>query len=217
MVNSRMTKRTRQLIRDSLNSSAINDMNQDDYFSISQKSRKLPGLRSKAGRPQTKQPRGNKMTQKNSMNYDEIKRVREEFNLERHEVYTLMSEFNSMLYMQENDSDNSDDEEFKLKHNKRDNGHHKDAAGISLKYFFEHTTFMKGILSEVNKIIVTALGLDADSPNTTISWDNYVILYCMLEKSTYRDNGIKFWCTFFDPHGFGVVPHEEYMSLLEKV
>ena len=35
------------------------------------------------------------------MNYDEIKRVREEFNLERHEVYTLMSEFNSMIYMSE--------------------------------------------------------------------------------------------------------------------
>ena len=33
------------------------------------------------------------------MNYEEIKRVREEFNLERHEVYTLMSEFNSMIYM----------------------------------------------------------------------------------------------------------------------
>lgn len=43
------------------------------------------------------------------MNYDEIKKIREEFNLERHEVYTLMSEFNSMLYMQDNQS--SDDED----------------------------------------------------------------------------------------------------------
>lgn len=39
----------------------------------------------------------------------------------------------------------------------------------------------------------------------------------MLEKSSYRDDGVKFWCNFFDPHGFGSVPEEEYMNLLEMM
>ena len=76
---------------------------------------------------------------------------------------------------------------------------------------------MKGILPEVCKIVITALGLDADSPNTVVNWNNYVILYCMLEKSSYRDQGTKYWCTFFDPKGIGYVNEEDYMRLLEMM
>lgn len=116
--------------------------------------------------------------QKNSMNYDEIKRIREEFYLERHEVYTLMSEFNSMLKMQESENtENEGDESILLKTNLMDMDGLKEKNGISCKFFFEHTTFMKGILPEVKKRIVTALGLDADSPHTTLNWENYVTLY----------------------------------------
>ena len=39
----------------------------------------------------------------------------------------------------------------------------------------------------------------------------------MLEKSTYRDDGVKFWVSFFDPHGFGNVLESDYMELLEKM
>lgn len=53
----------------------------------------------------------------------------------------------------------------------------EEEKGISLSFFIENTTFMKGILPEVSKIIITALGLDADSQTTTISWENYVVLY----------------------------------------
>ena len=93
----------------------------------------------------------------------------------------------------------------------------EEEKGISLSFFIENTTFMKGILPEVSKIIITALGLDADSPNTTIGWENYVVLYCMLEKSTYRDDGVKYWCTFFDPKGIGSVDEKDYMNLLEMM
>lgn len=100
-----------------------------------------------------------------SMNYNEIKRIREEFKLERHEVYTLMSEFNSMLYMQDNESEDSDNEE-KPRNPYFEN---KTKSGITLKFFFEHTRFMKGILPEVKKIIVTALGLDADGTENEVN------------------------------------------------
>lgn len=185
-------------------------------------------------RPATKQPSG-KVVHKNSMNYAEIKRIREEFNLERHEVYTLMSEYNSMLYLQENESD--DEEEQTKRNSYLEQSQNKDKPGLSLSFFFEHTTFMKGILPEVKKIIVKALGLDADSSSgsaadihlnsqkkekqvresQTISWEHYVTLYCLLEKSSYKDDGVKFWCNFFDPQGFGSVPEEDYMSLLEMM
>lgn len=162
-------------------------------------SKRLFDLKSKISRVQKRKPPPPtaKKPQKNSMNYDEIKRIREEFKLERHEVYTLMSEFNSMMYMQENSSDfdSSDDEKaykspsktHKQDTNKSqsylDNPKLGQDDGIKLEFFFENSTFMKGILPEVGRIIVNALGLDAASTNTKINWENYVILYCMLEKS----------------------------------
>jgi hypothetical protein len=111
--NTKMNFRTRKMLRDSLNSSVIGDHQANQYYSkplSNYKSRRLPSLHSKASRPRTKQPQKNSQIQKNMMKYEEIKRIHEEFRLERHEVYTLMSEFNSMLYLQENDSDDSDGE-----------------------------------------------------------------------------------------------------------
>ncbi|CAI2369295.1 unnamed protein product [Moneuplotes crassus] len=154
---------------------------------------------------------------KNSMNYDEIKRIREEFNLERHEVYTLNSEFDSMLYMQENKSSMAENEGPSSKRTPIDFGLIQEQKGITCQFFFDNATFIKGILPEIKKRIITALGLDADSPHTTLNWEHYVTLYCMLEKSTYKDDGVKFWCTFFDPHGFGSVVESDYMTLLEKM
>lgn len=72
-------------------------------------------------------------------------------------------------------------------------------------------------MPEVCKIVITALGLDSDSPHTVINWNNYVTLYCMLEKSSYKDKGTKYWCTFFDPKGIGYVSEFDYMNLLEMI
>jgi hypothetical protein len=148
------------------------------------------------------------------MNYEQIKRVREEFNLERHEVYTLMSEFNSLLYIQNNEEANSDEDEVVKKAAILNLG--KDKTGITCDFLFHHATFIY-VLPECKQRIITALGLDANSPHTTLNWEHYVTLYCMFEKSTYKDDGVRFWCTFFDPHGFGSVPEEEYMELLEMM
>jgi len=116
--------------------------------------------------------------QKNTMNYEEIKRIREEFHLERHEVYTLNSEFDSMLYMQDNQSKgHSKDAKSDKKEPEIEMNSFIENKGITCEFFFEHTTFMKGILPDIKKRIVTALGLDADSPHTTLNWENYVALY----------------------------------------
>ena len=60
----------------------------------------------------------------------------------------------------------------------------KEQRGISLDFFIRNSTFMKGIQPDIGKRIVMGLGLDAASTNTKINWENYVILYCMLEKLT---------------------------------
>ncbi|CAI2369294.1 unnamed protein product [Moneuplotes crassus] len=157
------------------------------------------------------------MPKKNSLNYREIKRLREEFNLERNEVYTLNSEYDSMLYMQDNKTSKGGLDPGGSKNSFFDFGGEQEEKGITCQFFFDNATFIKGILPEIMKRIVIALGLDADSPITTLSKEHYLKLYCMLEKSTYKDDGVKFWCTFFDPHGFGTVPEKDYMSLLEKM
>jgi len=221
---------------ESLENTSNSDSKYGEYVAKpmgSNASKKLFDIKKKKPRrPKTKEPSSNGYRKK-AMNYEEIKKIREEFNLERHEVYTLMSEFNSMLYMQENINPSDDESNTKAKNSTEEEDDRKRLQkrnpyldltsendrekNIDCNYFIENTTFMKGILPEVSKIIITALGLDADSPNTTISWENYVMLYCMLEKSSYKDDGVKYWCTFFDPKGIGSVEEKTYMNLLEMM
>ena len=110
MTNTNIGWRTRlRQTPESLNSSMA-DSKYGEYVAkpmTTNTSKRIIDVRKKINRPNTKGP--NQSFRKKTMNYDEIKKIREEFNLERHEVYTLMSEFNSMLYMQDNQS--SDDED----------------------------------------------------------------------------------------------------------
>ena len=119
----------------------------------------------------------------NILPHDAIKKICQEYNLTRRNVYEIHSQFLSMNMMQE------DDEKAKGGDAPAESAKPQGAAaslvqkpeGIRLSFFAEHCTFLAGVLPNIKTRLFKALGIDTDNKNSVITWEQFVELYCICE------------------------------------
>ena len=59
------------------------------------------------------------------------------------------------------------------------NDHHDRYDGIKLDYFAENCAFLHGVHPEIKVRLFKALGIDTESKNSIIKWEQFVELYCI--------------------------------------
>ena len=59
-----------------------------------------------------------------------------------------------------------------------------DGPSISLKIFLEYTISLADKFKDVNKRLISALGIDTSNENVRIEWDQFLNLKCFLELFT---------------------------------
>jgi bacterioferritin (cytochrome b1) len=136
-----------------------------------------------------------------------IKKVCEEFGLTRREVFEIHSQYKAMTipYERTKDEGSSINDDYfdalkKTKHPdmknvSKDKTLNESAAspqnlssdfqqnekldGIKLDYFAENCTFLNGVHPEVKTRLFKALGIDTESRNSVMRWEEFVELYCI--------------------------------------
>jgi len=71
---------------------------------------------------------------------------------------------------------------------------------------------------DVNKRLISALGIDTSNENVRIEWDQFLNLKCFLEIFTIVGEDLEnLWLRTLDPKGLSLVPIEDYKEFLERI
>ncbi|CAI2381293.1 unnamed protein product [Moneuplotes crassus] len=179
----------------------------------------------------------------NTTSLEMIKNVCENYGLTRREVFEIHSQFKAMTIPLDhicNEGNTINEEYFEaLKRYRNPEKYKKDlnktqndttanqssapensqekVDGIRLDYFSDNCTFLYGTHPEVKTRLFKALGIDTESKNSYIKWEQFVELYCICELGNItKSELIRFWSKFFDPTMLGLVSVESIADILEK-
>jgi hypothetical protein len=90
--------------------------------------------------------------------------------------------------------------------------------GIKLDYFASNWSFLHGVHPEIKIRLFKALGIDTESRNSIIKWEQFVELYCIWDLGQLDKNElILFWTKFLDPTMLGCVAVDQTFDTLEKL
>ena len=71
---------------------------------------------------------------------------------------------------------------------------------------------------DVNKRLISALGIDTSNENVRIEWDQFLNLKCFLELFTIVGEDLEnLWLSALDPKGLSLVPLPEFEEFMERI
>lgn len=116
--------------------------------------------------------------------------------------------------VKDNKGDGDDDEGG----GKKKIGIEADGPSISLKIFLDYTISLADKFKDVNKRLISALGIDTSNENVRIEWDQFLNLKCFLELFTITGDELQnLWLRALDPKGLSLVPLPEFEEFLERI
>ncbi|CDW74465.1 UNKNOWN [Stylonychia lemnae] len=179
--------------------------------------------------------------------YEQIKKFAEEFNVEEQQIYSLLSEYKSLYKInKQNQEDQIENlvkkgaaniskrvKENKIKRDVNDNllivadesgmsqlnGRSlQDSQQVPLQTYMKYSVFKRLLHPDVLDRILQAFGVDTESKNATISQRQFIGLNCFLRyQSMPRQVIVKIWIKILDPLGLGKIQKEAYKIFFEKL
>eukprot|EP00347_Sterkiella_histriomuscorum_P001155 403373116 len=177
--------------------------------------------------------------------YDQIKKFAEEFNVEEQQIYSLLSEYKGLYKIfkaqQEEDIENlvkkgAQNIRQRINENKMKievdnnllivgadellglNVQPLNRQQVPLKVYMKYSVFKRLLHHDVLSRILQAFGVDTASKTATISQRQFIGLNCFLRYQSMPKNVIvRTWIKILDPLGLGKIPRDQYMPFFEQL